>query len=308
LVSNPRLPIALGLIVGSLSMAAVELPKARADERGDGVGELTKTLVGSRHEKQRIAAAVSLGRLRDRRALRPLLQGLRDRSRVVRAVSATALGHLGDPEALPGLRVAADDRDKAVRKRALAAIGRISAAAPPQVKPPRIGAALSEAKLARYQIAGREPPRLTGRKPSLYVVVKSAADDSGGQSSKSARKRRAAQMKGMVMDELAGTSEVTLDRRTANQLGLAPYGLDVSILKLGRTERGAWIEIECEIRIAISNQRGKMLSLLTGGAKVQLPRATFRVEYERIHQAEALENAVKSVYQDLLIYLRREAS
>jgi hypothetical protein len=51
-----------------------------------------------------------------------------------------------------------------------------------------------------------------------------------------------------------------------------------------------------------------MLSFLTGGAKVQVPRSTFRVQYEPQLKREALENAIKSVHGDLVKYLRNRPS
>ena len=94
----------------------------------------------------------------------------------------------------------------------------------------------------------------------------------------------------------------------ADSLALAHHSVDLSITKLDRVVRGRYIEIECEIRIAISNERGKMLSFLTGGAKVQVPRVGFRTQYLPQLRQEAIENAVKSVHQDLLSYLRRSQS
>ncbi len=302
--SNLRRYIASGLLASALVLGGAGFPAAQADD----LDRFSTTLLESKHEKERIAAAVSLGRLRDKRGIKPLVSSLTDRSRTVRAIAATALGHIGDASALPALRRAAEDSDKTVAKRAIASIARIntaSAATPaPSAQPMR---STRDDTLARYQIAANESPRLSRKKPALYLVVKSAADDTKSKLSSASRKKRASQVKKLVLNELADTSNVTLDVAKANELGLAAYSIDVAILKLDRAERGGWVEIECELRIAISDKRGKMLSFLTGGAKVQVPKATFRAEYEAMHQTEALENAVKSVYQDMLKYLATQA-
>ncbi len=51
-----------------------------------------------------MAEAEALANLRDRRAVRPLIAGLKDASTGVRFWSAFALGQLGDTRALPELK------------------------------------------------------------------------------------------------------------------------------------------------------------------------------------------------------------
>ena len=279
-------------------------PSAHADR----IPRLSKTLAKSKHVKERVAAAVSLGRLRDKRALRPLARALRDRSRVVRSVAATALGYLGESGALPALRKATEDADQGVRLRAVSAIARINTKTRKPIRAAsRAGLGLSKRRreLARYSISGRESPRQTPARPGFFVDLKSSIDKSQTRAKRSLRKRRASKVRALVLSELSKTEKITTNRLTAKRLALTSFAVDVSILRLKRRIRGKFVEIDCEIQVAISNQRGKMVSFLTGGAKVQVPRHSFRSEYERLHQAEALENAARSVSQDLIVYLRK---
>jgi hypothetical protein len=281
--------------------------EARAD-RTDQIPELSRTLTQSRSEKARISAAVSLGRLKDPRALDALVKALRDESNVVRSLAATALGHLGDERALPALRRATQDRDESVRQRATSAVARIrqggkrgsQARAPTEPQKPPLRAV---GRQAHYSIDAKESPRIKPRKPTLYVVVKSASDKSTGRIQPQVRKNRAQRMRSLVVEELQRSNRVTLEESEAQELGIPPYSIDVTLLKLDRRVSGPFIEIECEIRVAVSNGRGKMLSFLTGGAKVQVPARSFRKQYEPGLQREALENAVKSVHQDLITFL-----
>jgi hypothetical protein len=280
------------------ALVAVCAGPARADE----LAQLSRTLATGKVEKERISAAVQLGKLRDGRALRPLIGALGDRSNVVRAVAAGALGFLGDPAALPALRRASTDPDKTVRRRAVEAIA--------QLRQGNVAGARSasrNAPLANYAIAGRESPRLSAE-PSLFVVMKSTTDKSAGRIDPGTRKVRAGQLKSLLLKELEANRQVTLESNTAEELGIEPYALDVTITRLGRAESGPFIEIECELRVAISNRRGKMISFLTGGAKVQVPKRTFRSAYEPALRMEAMENAVKSVHQDLITYLNKRPS
>src|SRR5690606_19706459 len=88
----------------------------------DRLSELARLLAGRSGEKIRISAAVELSRLRDPRALKPLVAALADPSNVVRSVAASGLEHLGDPAALPALRRATKDPDRTVRRRVIDAI------------------------------------------------------------------------------------------------------------------------------------------------------------------------------------------
>jgi len=272
-------------------VALVAMLAIPATATADRIGSLSRTLRTSKHHKARIAAAVSLGRVKDRRALRPLVFALRDRNRTVRVIAATALGHLGAHAALAALRRASRDADTLVRKRAMEAIAKI-----------------------RNRRAIRKNGRRTARRrslrhrPELFVVVKSTHDDSTGRISKRVRKRRAGKMRRLVLKRLARSPSITLSANRARKLGINPHSIDVSITALSTRNRGRFIEIECKLRVAVSNKRGKMTSVLSGGAKVQVPRHSFKRRYLPQLRLQALENAVKGVHQDLLRHLRHNRS
>ena len=295
-------------LITILLAAGFGLGAGAGTARAEKVHDLSNLLVHGKSEKERIAAAVSLGRLRDDRALKPLVRALSDESNVVRALAATALGYLDQPAALPALQRASRDPDMTVRRSATEAIATIrrsasatgGAAAPAPVQAARYD------KLANYAIAPHEPART----PQVYVMVKSAQDKSVGSAPGKVRQMQASTMRSLMVDELKRDQQVTLMQATpvTVEAGNEPYSIDVTIMRLERMERGAHVEFECEIRVAVSDERGKMLSFLTGGAKVQVPKRTFRNAYEPQLKREALENAVKSVRQDLVAYLRNRPS
>ncbi len=283
---------------GGLILAVVLLIASSRLAHADRVSDLTRTLSHSKHDKARIAAAVSLGRLDDRRAVKPLLRALRDHNRVVRAVAASALGKLGDPVALPLLQRATKDSDEMVRKHAVEAISAIRNHRQPRDR---------TAAIAKRAGFGHEPRRL-GPRPTLYLTLKSTTDESKSRVKKKVRLARAARMRRFLEKELQHASDVTTNPKEAQQFGLERSTIDASITKLDRRVRGPYVEVECQIRLAISDDRGKMLSFLTGGATVQVPKQTFRVKYLPQIHLEAIENAVKSVHQDLLSHLRKNRS
>lgn len=297
--SRLRGGLALSLLAGALTVV-LGATSAQADK----VSDLSRALLTSRAEKARISAAVSLGRLKDPRSVKALIRALSDESNVVRALAATALGHLGDPTALSALQRAGQDSDPTVRRRALDAIALLRKDQPAAAARSLAPMSRGPNKMANYAIAPREE-RPT---PQVFVVLKSTQDKSMGAAPTRERQARATQMRSLIVDQLRRDETVTLMSSVAAELGIDPYAMDVTIMKLERAERGAFVEVECEIRVAISDRRGKMLSFLTGGAKVQVPRRGFRLQYEPQLKREALENAVKSVHGDLVRYLRNRPS
>lgn len=304
------------LVVFTAALLAFTIASVR-QAHADELASLSRTLLHSKFHKERIGAAVSLGRLEDKRAMSALVKALGDEHRSVRALAAVALGRIGDPRALPALQKAIKDQDEVVRKRAREAIDAIQkksqknagSAQSPGVQGAKPGPRGRGAR--RYKVStgkgdpgfGRNPRKVV--RPEVYVTLQSAADESSGRANPKARKQRAEQMKKLLSQELEATPEITTDARVAKKLRIAQYNLDASITRFSRGVQGGFVEIECEIRVAISDARGKLLSFMTGKAKVQVPRRAFKKRYlPRLH-LEALENAVKGVHQDLLAQLRR---
>ena len=301
-----RAHVALAATILALCFA---VPAAYAD-RGS-VKRLSRTLRTAKSEKARISAAVALAKLKDKRATPALVKATRDRKKGVRAMAATALGHLGDKRAVPALKRLLSDDDEMVRRRAKAAIARLKktkttkkskSKSKSKSKPSR------RSKLARVRIDAKEPPLRRSAEPTVHVTVKSTADKSRGRVKKRTRKRRAQKMKKLMLAEIKGGDRVTGAKQVAEKLGLESFEIDASIVKLDRRVRGKWVEVECEIRLTISNDRGKMISFLTGGAKVQVPKRTYRRQYLRQMRQEALENAVRNVHRDLLSFLNKRKS
>jgi hypothetical protein len=299
----------IALIAALISFGAASTPSAHADQ----VTDLSRTLLSSKQHKERIGAALTLGRLEDKRAISALVKALDDEHHNVRALAAVALGRIGDPSVLPALEKASKDQEEVVRRRAREAIEAIQKKARQGAVPgPAAQGALPPGPSTRgYKVSagkgdpgfGRTPRKVV--RPEVYVSLQSAADNSTERASSQARSERAEQMKKLLSQELEATPEVTTDLRVARKLRIAEFNLDASITRFTRRVQGSFVEIECEIHVAISDARGKILSFMTGGAKVQVPRRSFKKQYlERLH-LEALENAVKGVHQDLLAHLRR---
>lgn len=279
---------------------------AWADSR---VSELTKSLSSS-SEKTRISAVAALGRLEDKAALKPLVSALHDPNAQVRAIAAASLGKLGHKAALPALKTAADeDPDAKVQKHAreaAIAVAKHNKLPDPWPKADRVvekTEARRSSKAGGRAGFGRQAHAVESH-PDLYVKINSSADDSPGKADKPTRKMHGDILKETLQKSFGATPLVTMASTDAERWGLDPRHLDLSVTKLDVVQSGVYIEIEAQLRLAISDDNGKMLSFLSGGAKVQVPKKTFNAKYLPNLRREALENAMRGMFDKLLAHLR----
>jgi hypothetical protein len=267
----------------------------------DRVGDLTAMLASS-SDKTRISAVVSLAKLGDKRALKPLVTALHDPNAQVRALAATALGKLGHKAALPALKaLASDDADENVRARAQEAADKVAKANHIASDAPS-GAAPSQ---ARAHTSGfGHSPHAVDDKPDLYVLIKSTNDDSPGKADKTTRKTNADILKTAILDELKTAPQVTMTADVAQRWGLDARHIDLSVVRMEVVQSGGYVEMQTELRLAISDDTGKMLSFLSGGAKVQVPKAKFNLNALPMMRRDALEGAMRGMFDKLLAHLR----
>jgi hypothetical protein len=265
----------------------------------DRVGDLT-AMLSSSSEKTRISAVVSLAKLGDKRALKPLVTALHDPNAQIRALAATALGKLGHKAALPALtEMAQNDADTAVRARAAEAAAMVA-------KANHIASDLpSSTKQARHTSGFGHSPHAVADKPDLYVLVKGTNDDSPGKADKITRKMNADILRQAFVDELKTAPQVTTTASVAQRWGLDARHIDLSVVKMEVVQNGGYVEMQTELRLAISDDTGKMLSFLSGGAKVQVPRAKFNQSALPMMRRDALEGAMRGMFDKLLAHLRQ---
>ena len=151
-------------------------------------------------------------------------------------------------------------------------------------------------------VAPKERPRLTGPKKTPELAVKTTSDVSK-RAGQELPKRLRADIEQLV-DE---SPEVTLATATP-RAGTTRYTLDASITDLSRTNQGPWVEVACNVKLAISTRDGRILSIVTGGAKVQTPKRAFKPSMEPGLQVEALDNAVRGAFENLLSFLARQVA
>ena len=273
----------------TIALVAVVLFAVPARAVADRVDELARIVETDPSEKARIAAVVGLGNLRDPRGVPALVRALGDRSPSVRGLAASALGHLRDPRAITGLERALSDGDERVRARAREALGILRGA-------PEGG---TEVRTTKARLVPKESPRKRIA-PRLHVVVNAMGSKSSGGGGVLPE-----QMRALVVEELGRSGELSVGTGPGDGT-TTEYLVDGSIIKLSRSQAGQWIEVTCEVRLTVSNDRGSIMSIVSGGATVQASRRSFRKDMEPTMQREAMENAVRGAYQNLMGFLSRQ--
>ena len=272
---------------------------------GDRIAELT-TMLSSSSEKTRMSAVLSLARLADKRALKPLVTALADPNPQVRAIAATALGRLGHKAALPALKAAAtDDLDDTVRAKAREAAALVAKVNNIKDEPAGAGEPVMQARAKKKTTGFGRSPHAVENRPDLYVTIKGTNDDSPGKTDKATRKANADVLKLVLADQLRTAPQVTMIANEGERWGLDPRMIDVSVVKLDVAQAGSYMEVAAELRLAISDDKGKMLSFLSGGAKVQIPLAKYKAKFLPTMRKDALEGAMKGMFDKLLAHLRQ---
>jgi len=152
-------------------------------------------------------------------------------------------------------------------------------------------------------VSSSDAPQPAAARPQVHVVLKSAGDEAVDSESDADRRMWARRVSALLIAELEQDESVGLVSSELPDPSVDPYGIDVALVKLAPVERDAHVDVECEIRVSISTRDGKMLSVLTGGAKVEVPRGAFREELLPQLGLEVMEVAVDSVHRDLVAYL-----
>ena len=291
-------------IVRFVTILAVTLFIFRAaPARADRVTQLTKMLSSS-NEKTKLAAVVSLAKIKSKRALKPLVRALKNPNVKVRTLAAAALGNVGTKATLPALKAAArDDSDPRVRHAARDSASLV--AERHKVTDSTVQAAHATPAVNRTGF-GTQPRALDGQ-PDLYVMINGANDDSPGALDKKARQANAAIVRSVLAHHCKSAPLVTMAASDAKRLGLPSRNIDVSVTKLALARNGQYMELDAQLRVAISDGNGKMLSFLSGGAKVQVPAETFQSRFLPQMRKDALENAMRGMVDKLLAHLRDQS-
>jgi hypothetical protein len=262
----------------------------------DRLDDLARTVVTAKDEKERLAAVIALGKSGDDRSVPALIRALDDKSPVIRGVAAAALGHLGDERAqVPLERKRSTDVDPRVRKQAGEALVRL---ADRQAHDNPVGAA----ELRERRVVPRESARLRSKRDAhVLVVVKSAANQTRAGGALMGDKLR-----GFLVAAIDASPDLASDASSLARGKTSTFQIDGAIVKMKRVTRSGTIELTCDVSLSISTPGGKILSVVTGSATLEVPRRSWRKDKEASLWDQALENAVKGAHRNLRAFVTRD--
>jgi hypothetical protein len=136
--------------------------------------------------------------------------------------------------------------------------------------------------------------------PEIYVTIASSSETVAEVDS-ATRQLDADMLRRAMETQVARTPQLT----TVDASGLAGRQLDLSITRLSVTTKANTVEITAELRLAISDRRGEILSMVSGGATVSVPLHAFRASQLPRLRRQALEDAADGMFRPLCAQLLR---
>jgi hypothetical protein len=248
----------------------------------DEIDRLLATLRGARAWKVRLQSAMVLARLRDRRVVPALGRtATSDRHYYVRiqALRLLARGPGGEPDlegARTQIRRALSDRRSDVRGQARASLAELDRRR-----------ASSSSSLSSSSSSGAARPPLG----PLTVFVASTGDRSGRASAE-----LRARLKSALLRQLGNMPTLVIADRLDARVS---YVIDATIARLDQAPSGTDMEIACAVQLLVSRPPRGIVMSTSGEASVLKPRSHFRPASLPALQAEALDHAVGSAYENL---------
>jgi hypothetical protein len=156
------------------------------------------------------------------------------------------------------------------------------------------GAALSALDRSFPVAAPRPPVRSTGTVVALGTVA-----DRTGHASRAFRERVRAQMLSLLQ------REPRIQVAALNDPGVG-FIVDGTIARLQVGQNGPGLEALCAIELVVSRPPHGIVTVATGEATVEIPRAHFHQTTADRMQDEALDGAVRSAHDSLIQFLRAQ--
>lgn len=262
----------------SLAAAALVLVAVIGTARADNVDVLLGELESGRDYKVRLAAALSLAKLDDPRAIPAFIAALDDSDKAVRAAAVVGLGKVVDAST-----------PEATRKQAIEALDRVAKGDPNDT-------ATRQAKKVRDALAKLAPAAaiVTG---GMYIdLTPMSAKIPDGEAMRVLM--RATVEKGLrrldpaIMLTWPGGKSPT--QKDLDRSKVRGYHVDGNILDLTVTPKGSQTLVTCKISMLIATYPGKSIfGFLEGGAKVQGSNTASDI-------ALAKQDCVTAVVEDLV--------
>ena len=246
--------------------------------RADNVDILLADLASGRDYKVRLAAAISLSRLADPRAIPGLLTALDDKDKTVRGAAVLGLGKLIDAST-----------SESTRKRAIAALDKVAKGDPTD-------SATKQAIKVRDALAKlvTAAPIIKG---GLYIDLAPMSSKAKGAEGLRDLMRATVETGVVKLDTrimVAWPTGTPPGQKDLDKHAIRGFHIDGNILDVTVTEKGSASLVSCKLSMLIATYPGKSIfGFLEGGAKVQGSNTPKDIEL-------AKRDCVQAVVEDLV--------
>lgn len=245
-----------------------------AGAQADRIDRLNQILRTDPSYKVRLQVAITLGKLRDKRAVPALVTALKDGNATVQGVAAAALGQIGDRSARSALkRLARKGRSPFAKSQARKALAQLESAA------------------------------LPGRGARFFVTVGKMGNKTaqGGQQLSQALGQSLLQQFSRVEGVATSLSGPVPPTKVLRKRGVKAFVLDGSIVSLSHQRRGHEVEISCNIRVSLATYpQNSMRAFYTGGATMAVSASSFQPSAAMQLYKELLGGAAQGARQHIV--------
>src|SRR5262249_31883290 len=134
-------------------------------------------------------------------------------------------------------------------------------------------------------------------RPELFVTIASASDHTPGANAVE-RARNADTIRRVLLSALARTPELTSTVADVRRCGRDVGKIDIEVVGLRVDRTGDNVEVAARLRLVVCDDRGRMLSILSGGASARRPARVARGDLDQLRR-DALEGAVHGMFTPL---------
>jgi len=135
-------------------------------------------------------------------------------------------------------------------------------------------------------------------RPQVVVTIASSHDESPESEDQAVRDANRETIRQALLAALRSSPQLT----SVAQAGALARRVDLSVVALHATESAHGVELSTELKVVISDASGKILSIVTGGAKAEVSRHAFGSRLPAIRM-QLLQDAMQGMFAPLRRHL-----